>query len=278
MNVEKNNIANKCICAAKEMRIDAIRATYNTKHLGAHIGGALSMIEIMAVLYLGVMNIDKNNITDPFRDRFILSKGHGVLAQYTAMKQIGIISDEDLLSYKQNNTRLFAHPSRDLTLGVEFSSGSLGQGVSLAVGVALALKRKNNNAKVYVLIGDGECDEGQIWEALLSAAQFKLDNLVVIVDKNGLQYDGKTCDILSTDCIKSKFEAFGFLTYEVNGHDVNELLNAFGRDSTKPCAIIANTIKGKGVSFMENNPAWHNGALTHTQYDKALQELEGSND
>ena len=272
------NLVKKCTEAAAMMRIDAIRATYSTGNTGAHIGGTLSMIDIMAVLYMGVMNISPHNLKDDGRDRFILSKGHGVLAQYTALKQMGIISDEELMSFKKSGTRLYAHPSRNPDIGIEFSSGSLGQGISLAVGVAMALKKKNNPAGVYVLVGDGECDEGSVWEALASAAHFRLDNLTVIVDKNDLQYDGRTSEILNMDNISDKFAAFGFNVNEADGHDVKSLLNAFSSKNDKPSAVIAHTVKGKGVSFMENNPVWHNGRLSEKQYLQAMKELGAEND
>ena len=262
----------KCAAAAREMRLDAIKATYRVGNTGAHIGGTLSMIEIMAALYLGVMHISPALLKDPARDRFILSKGHGVLAQYVALKQIGVLTDEELLTFKQNDTRLYAHPSRNADIGIEFSSGSLGQGVSLAVGVAIALKKQGNAARVYVLVGDGECDEGSVWEALASASHFGLDNLTVIVDKNALQYDGRTDDILSMSSLTKKFEAFGFHTQETDGHDVAKLLEAFSVESDRPKAIIANTVKGKGVSFMEGNAVWHNGKLSEKQYEQAMQE------
>ena len=259
--------------AAKEMRVDAINATHRTGNVGAHIGGTLSMIEIMAVLYLDVMNLREVGACAPERDRFILSKGHGVLAQYTALKQIGLLNTEELTQFKKKGSHLFAHPSRNLQLGIEFSSGSLGQGVSLAVGVALGLKRNGNPAQVYVLVGDGECDEGSVWEAVASAAHFKLDNLTIIVDQNGLQYDGRTDDVLSMTSLAAKFEAFGCQTLSVNGHDIVALLRAFDAPKYGPKAILAETIKGKGVSFMEHNPLWHNGRLTDPQHQQALAEV-----
>ena len=265
-------IIKKCELAAKQMRLDAITATYQVGNTGAHIGGTLSMIEIMAALYVGVMNLSPENLKSPTRDRFILSKGHGVLAQYVALKQIGVISPEELQTFKQNGTRLYAHPSRNADIGIEFSSGSLGQGVSLAVGVALALKKKGNPARVYVLVGDGECDEGSVWEALASASHFGLDNLTVIVDKNALQYDGETDTILSMNSLSQKFEAFGFDTQELDGHSVEKLLYAFQKPSDRPKAIVANTVKGKGVSFMEGNALWHNGKLSEKQYIQAIEE------
>lgn len=268
----EQELIDKCLNAAKEMRIDAVRATYSVGNTGAHIGGTLSMIEIMSVLYLAVMNIDKTNLASKNRDRFILSKGHGVLAQYTALKQIGILTDEELMTFKKTGTRLYAHPSINREIGIEFSSGSLGQGISLAVGVALALKKQNNDSKVYVLLGDGECNEGSVWEALASASHFKLDNLCVIVDRNNLQYDGSTADIMSMKLDK-KFEAFGFSVTEVDGHDIAALYKAFKNSSILPKAVIADTVKGKGISFMENNPIWHNGKLSDKQYQAAMEEL-----
>ena len=256
------------------MRVDSLRAAYGAGRNGAHIGGTLSMIEIMAALYLGVMNINKDMLTDPARDRFILSKGHGVLAQYAALKQIGVLSDEELMTFKHSGTRLFAHPSRNADIGIEFSSGSLGQGISLAVGVALALKRKELAARVYVLVGDGECDEGSVWEAVASAAHYKLDNLVIIVDKNRLQYDGNTEDVLSMESLSDKFRAFGADVTDVDGHDTAALLGALSHKSERPYAVIARTVKGKGVSFMENNPLWHNGRLTDEQFRQAMEESE----
>lgn len=273
---DKEIILKKCFDTAKQMRIDAIKAVYNAGRIGAHIGGTLSMIEIIAVLYVGVMRYDYENPMWEQRDRFILSKGHGVLAQYAAMKQVGMISEEEFLTFKQNGTFLYAHPYRNLKRGIEFSSGSLGQGVSQAVGVAIALKKKQSNSHVYVLVGDGECNEGSIWEAIESAAHFRLDNLTVIVDRNRLQYDGQTDDIMSMGNITAKFTAFGLDTTEVNGHDIDALYDAISIKNNKPSAVIANTVKGKGISFMENVPQWHNGILSEKQYLQALME-QGEN-
>ena len=262
-----------CRNASKQMRIDVIRMTRHSGNIGAHIGGSLSMIEIMAVLYNGVIKFKKDDTTWEGRDRFILSKGHGVMAQYAAMKSIGLLSDDDLMTFKNNETRLYAHPSMNLQIGIEFSSGSLGQGLSLGVGTALALRKKNNySSHVYVLVGDGECNEGQIWEAAMAASHFKLNNLTVIVDKNKLQYDGETADVMNMDNFAAKWSAFGFETLTVDGHSVEQLLVAFRTGTNKPKASIAETVKGKGVSFMENNPAWHNNRLTEDQYKQAMAE------
>lgn len=269
-------VVEKCTRAARQMRIDSIRAAHGTGKNGAHIGGTLSMIEIMAALYIGVMNISKDTLDAPERDRFILSKGHGVLAQYAALKQIGVITDDELMTFKHSGSRLSAHPSKNTRIGVEFSSGSLGQGISLAVGTALALKKKKLSSKVYVLLGDGECDEGSVWEAAASASHYGLNNLIIIVDKNHLQYDGNTDEILSMDSLSEKFKAFGADVTEIDGHNITALLDALSGTADKPKVIIANTIKGKGVSFMENNPLWHNGRMSDEQYNQAMKEVENS--
>lgn len=260
---------------ALEMRRDALKMSLAAGSAGAHYGGGLSIVEIMCVLYMKIMHIDKTNTRNEQRDRFILSKGHGVLAYYAAMKQIGLISEETLSTFKQNHTVLYGHPSMNLDIGIEFSTGSLGQGLSLGVGSCLALRRnKNQDSRVYVLLGDGECDEGSIWEAAASAAHYKLNRLIAIVDKNKLQYDGETEVVLSMDDLQAKWKSFGWDTAIVDGHDVGALCEAFGKETDKPYVIIANTIKGKGISFMEGNPVWHHSTLTKKQYDQAALELE----
>jgi Transketolase, N-terminal subunit len=268
-------VINRCEKVTKEMRKDLLWMALSAGNSGAHLGGGLSMIEIMSVLYLSIMNYDANNPRMDSRDRLILSKGHGVLAMYAAMRQIGLIPYEDLQTFKSNDTYLTGHPTMNLDKGIEFSSGSLGQGLSLGVGTCIALKRKGNNAsRVFVIIGDGECDEGSVWEAAMSAAHYRLDNLVVIVDKNGLQYDGDTSEVLELGNLADKWKAFGWETYNIDGHSVKELYNVLTIKANRPIAVIANTVKGKGVSFMENNPAWHNGRLTKELYEKAITELE----
>lgn len=259
---------------AKNIRVDAIKLTYSMGNTGAHVGGGMSLAEIMAVLYCGIMKINPDDMSDEKRDRLIFSKGHGTLALYPAMRYAGLITEEELYTYKKNETFLYAHPSMYQEKGIEFSSGSLGQGLSLGVGSCLGLKRKGNEeSKVYVILGDGECNEGSIWEAAQSAAHFLCDQLVAIVDKNRLQYDGTTRDIMDEISLKNKWESFGWKAIEVNGHSVSELYTALSTKADKPLVIIANTIKGKGVSFMENNPLWHNHSLTEQQYKDALVEL-----
>lgn len=263
----------RCLHVSTQMRIDILRMTKAVGNMGAHVGGSLSMVEIMAVLYNTVLSIRVDEPRWEERDRFILSKGHGAMAQYAAMKQVGIITDTELMSFKQEGTRLYAHPSMNMDIGIEFSSGSLGQGLSLGVGTALALKRKSNDlSRVFVLIGDGECDEGSVWEAASSASHYHLDNLVAIVDRNHLQYDGVTDQVMDKSELPRRWEAFGFDVKVIDGHSVEELIAALSSKGSRPIAVIANTIKGKGASFMENNPLWHNGRLSEDQYKQAMLE------
>lgn len=261
----------------KNLREDMLKMTYASGRTGAHIGPALSLTEILAVLYFKIMNFNPKDVESEDRDRLIMSKGHGVIAQYAVLKELGLISEEELLTFKHNETRLYAHPSINSELGIEFSSGSLGQGLSLGVGVALALRhKKNTTSKVYVILGDGECNEGSIWEAVMSACHFKLDNLVIIVDKNDIQYDDFCDNVISMKPLDKKFEAFGCKTLCVDGHDINSLEQTFKVEHAgQPLCVIAQTVKGKGVSFMENEPKWHNNVLTEALYNQAISELEG---
>ena len=272
----REEMIQKCIEIAHHIRKDQIELTFGMGNVGAHIGGGLSLTEIMAVLYGGIMNISNDLLHDDNRDRLIFSKGHGTLALYPAMKYAGIITDEQLQTYKKNETILYAHPSMNDEIGIEFSSGSLGQGLPLGVGVCLGLMRKNNNSsKVYVILGDGECDEGSVWEAAQSASHFGCKQLITIVDCNELQYDGPTDDIMSQADFTNKWKSFGFHVENVDGHDVAQLWDVLSKEYEKPTVILAKTIKGKGVSFMENNPLWHNHSLTQSQYEQAMKELEG---
>lgn len=263
--------------AAYLMRRKELDITFNMGNVGAHIGGGLSLVEIMAVLYLDVLKLDVENLMDEKRDRLIFSKGHGTLGLYTAMWQAGILSEENLNEYKKNEGSVSAHPSKNSDMGIEFSSGSLGQGLSLGVGTCLALKRKGNSeSKTYVILGDGECDEGSIWEAAASASAFGLDNLVAIVDKNQLQYDGTTDEILNMGPLEEKWKSFGWDVVICDGHNIEELQKALHTKHDKPFVLIANTVKGKGVSFMEGNPLWHNGRLSEKQYNQAIEEVDAA--
>jgi len=222
------------------------------------------------------MNYNAKNPEWEDRDRFILSKGHGVLGFYTALHEIGLISKDDLMTFEKTNSYLLGHPVMNRKKGIEFSNGSLGMGLSVGIGVALAAKKKKKNYKVYVLIGDGECNEGSVWEAAMAAPNFKLDNIISIIDRNNLQQTGTNKEIMSVGNITEKWKSFGWDVIELDGHNIEELYNAFKkeRNSTKPLAIIANTIKGKGFSFSENNNDWHHKVMTKSQYDMALKELD----
>lgn len=247
----------------------------NASGRSAHIGGSLSMVELLTVLYRDVMNYRFDDPRWEDRDRFILSKGHCVLALYAILTECGVISEEEAQTFLQDGSRLGSHPVMDLDLGIESSTGSLGQGISMAVGMAKAAKLKGKDYRVYVLIGNGECNEGSVWEAVMLAAQWKLDNFTVILDNNGLQSDGKSTDIIELSHIKQRFEAFGFYAVSVDGHDEREILNVFHDEiKQKPKVIIGNTIKGKGVSVMEHNNEWHHNRLIREVYDQALAELE----
>lgn len=271
-NFNKDDLFAKCL----ESRKLILQLALNCGSSGAHIGGGMSLVEIMNVLYCSVLNIDKDDSNNESRDRLIFSKGHGSLALYTAMFTCGYMSYDELMTFKKNGVFVSAHPQINQEKLIEFSSGSLGQGLSLGVGVALALKKKNNNkSKVYVILGDGECNEGQIWEAAESASHFKLDNLIVIIDNNRIQYDGMTKEVMSNEPFDKKWESFGFSTCVIDGHNCQEIFNALQiEDCNKPRCIIANTIKGKGISFIENNPAWHSHTITKEQYENAIKELE----
>jgi transketolase len=240
---------------------------------GAHLGGGLSMMEIMAALYFGTLRYDVKNPRWEQRDRFILSKGHGALAYYTALSLAGFINEEELATFKCSNSELSGHPHMDLDRGIEFSSGSLGQGLALGVGSALALRRRaNDTSRVFVLLGDGEINEGSIWEAAMSAAHFKLSRLTVIVDKNGFQYDGSTQAVMDMGDLTVKWGSFGWMTRSVDGHDILALIDAMHMPHDKPLAIIAHTVKGKGVSFMENSRLWHHRRLSQEQFEQAMAE------
>lgn len=266
---------NKLRKAAKEIRKDIIQMTYNVGGIGAHIGGSLSLPEIIAVLYLEILKFDPKNPNNENRDRFLLSKGHGVMAQYAVFKQLGMISEEELYNFKKEGSWLTAHPTINPEKGIEFSSGSLGQGLGLGIGTAWALKMKGNlSSRVYVVLGDGECNEGSIWEGAMCAPQLHLNNLTVIVDKNGLQFDDKTTEIISMEDMEAKWKSFGWETKTVNGHDVAALYEALKEKHDKPFALIANTVKGKGVSFIENVSKWHLGKLSKEQYEQAMAEQE----
>jgi len=237
-----------------------------------HPGGSLSATEIITVLFFNKMRYKADDPKWGDRDRFVLSKGHAAPALYAALAEAGFFSVDELKNLRKINSILQGHPSI-ITPGVEICSGSLGQGLSVANGMALAGKIDKKNYYVYVLLGDGEVQEGQIWEAAMTAAHYKLDNLTAVLDRNGLQIDGKTEDVMGLEPLADKWRAFGWDVVEVNGHSFEELINAMNKKSEKPKMIIARTIKGKGVSFMENNVDFHGKAPTKEEAEIALKEL-----
>lgn len=262
---------------AKQMRRKILDISH-TCNMSAHLGGGLSMVDLTATLYGDVMNYDKSNPSWDGRDRFILSKGHGVLGYFSALVVNGVISEEVFSTFQTNESDLIAHPVMNLALGIESSNGSLGQGLSLAVGMALAAKKRGQKHHIYVLLGDGECNEGSVWEAAMSAAQFKLDNLTAIVDYNRLQSDGAGADIIDYIHFEEKWRSFGWNVCSLDGHDIPAIHHAFTQCTVadKPKVLVAHTIKGKGVKFMENNNDWHHNRLTKPFYEQALLELEGN--
>ena len=242
-----------------------------------HPGGSLSAVEIVTALYFGLLRHNPKDPRWPDRDRFILSKGHAAPLLYAALAECGYFPVEELATLRQLDSRLQGHTDRTATPGVEMSAGALGQGLSFAVGVALAGRLNLQEYRVYVLLGDGECDEGQVWEAAMAAAHFKLANLVAIVDNNGQQIDGWNRDVMNLDPFNEKWQAFGWHVIEVDGHDLAQLIGAFDQAKLikgQPVVIIAHTVKGKGVSFMENNPDFHGKAPTADEVAIALKELE----
>lgn len=272
--VDNNQIV-KCEAAAKRIRRRILDMTYAIGNVGAHLGGGLSIVELLVGLYLGNIRFKVDNPMWDGRDRVILSKGHAAIALYPTMVEAGIIEEAELKTFKQDGSRLGGHPSLNGLPGIEFASGSLGQGLSLGVGVCLALRRKNNTeSRTFVFLGDGECDEGSVWEAAASASHYGLNNLVAVVDFNTIQYDGYTKDIMDMSPFEKKWIDFGWDMLSINGHNIEQILCAYEHKSDKPLVIIAHTIKGKGISFMENNWQYHNSSLSKALYEQAVVELE----
>ncbi len=260
---------------AKKLRRHIITMTGRAG--SGHPGGSLSSVEIATTLYWKVLRHKPADPQWPDRDRFILSKGHAAPLLYAVLAECGYFPVAELATLRQMDSRLQGHADRTATPGVEMSSGSLGQGLSFAIGVALAGRLNSQGYHTYVLLGDGECDEGQVWEGAMAAAHFKLDNLVAIVDNNGLQIDGWNCDVMNLEPLDKKWEAFGWHVIEVDGHDLAQLLDAFKQaklNRGQPTVIIAHTVKGKGVSFMENRADFHGKAPNESEVAIALKELE----
>lgn len=259
---------------AKTIRLSALKMALNCGKNGSHLGAGLSTVEIFSALYGGVLKYDLQKRNDENRDRLVVSKGHCVLSYYSALRQAGFLTDEDIQSFETNGSHFHGHAMRNLDKGIEFSGGSLSMGMSFAVGQALACKKKGLTSRVFSIVGDGECDEGLIWEAAMSAANYGLNNFILIVDRNKLQYDGPTTEVMNQIDLGDKFRAFGFEVRVVDGHNVDALTTALNTPSEKPVCVIADTIKGKGVSFMEGVKTWHHSVLTQEQYDQAVKEVE----
>lgn len=269
---EVNKIKDLC----KETRLNVVNMVYNAQ--SGHIGGALSAAELMTVLYHKCMNIcpkwsDDKNFEK--RDRFVLSKGHASSVLYSVLSQLGYFPKEELMTFRLFGSRLQGHPV-PFCPGIEVATGSLGQGLSIANGIALGLKLDKNPANVFVLLGDGELQEGNVWEAFMNSSHNNLDNVVAIIDRNRLQIDGCTENIKSLDALDAKLKAFNWDVIEIDGHDIQQIYDAFekAKQNKKPTAILANTVKGKGVSFMENNAGWHGKAPNKEDYEKAVAELK----
>lgn len=260
---------------AQEIRLLALTGIHAAQ--SGHTGGSLSICDILSVLYFKQMNVTPENPQNPDRDRFVLSKGHAAPAYYAALALKGYFPCEDMLKLRNAYSSLQGHPSMVKTKGVDMSTGSLGQGLSAANGMAIAGKYDKKDYRVYCICGDGEIEEGQIWEAAMTAAHYKLDNLTLFVDSNGLQIDGNVKDVMNVSPIDEKFRAFGWNVITIDGHNVEEIYDAIEEAKFckgMPTAIIANTIKGKGVSFMENQAGWHGAAPDDDQFKKAVEEIK----
>lgn len=261
--------------ASAEARKLMIKIGYESNY-AVHFGGGLSSVELLTYLYQKEMNYDLTNKEWEERDRFFLSKGHGVLSYYVALYMAGFFDEEKLSTFQQNEGDLSSHPVKNLDLGMESSNGSLGQGLSLAVGNQIIAKQKGRRYRNIVLMGDGECDEGSVWEAAMCAYQYKLGRLLAIIDHNGLQSDGTNESVIDLGDLESKWKSFGWEAYTINGNDLDQIDDLFSKldwENDSPKVIIANTVKGKGISFMENNNDWHHRQMGEKDYLLALEEM-----
>lgn len=259
---------------AAKTRSELLNMIYEAKT--GHTGGSLSSVDILTALYYGVMNVRPQEPKWPDRDRFVLSKGHSVEGYLCVLADLGFFPREELNTFSKYGSRLIGHPTNKVP-GMEICSGALGHGLSVAAGMALGAKKTGRSYRTFVLMGDGELAEGSVWEAAMSAANYKLDNLTAIIDRNGLQISGSTEDVMKLEQLKAKWEAFGWDVYEADGHDITKLIDLLNQplqQEGKPRMIIANTTKGKGVSFMENVAKWHHGVPTAEQLEQALAELK----
>ena len=259
---------------ARNVRVSIIKEVYNGQ--SGHPGGALSCADILTALYFDQMNINPEDPKASGRDRFILSKGHASPALYAVLAERGYFDKKEITSFRKLESKLQGHPDMNKVPGVDMTTGSLGQGLSCANGMAMASKLNKDGYRVYCLLGDGEIEEGQVWEAAMTSSHYKLDNLCVIVDNNNLQIDGEIGNVMNPYPIDDKFRSFGFEVFTIDGHNFKDILEAFNKARStkgKPTAIIAKTIKGKGVSFMENQVGWHGKAPNEEEYNKAIEEL-----
>ena len=266
---------------ATRVRMGVIEATHAAK--SGHPGGSLSAVDALTYLYFKEMQIDPENPQDPERDRFVLSKGHAAPGLYATLAERGFFPVEDLATLRRDGSYLEGHPNMNKVPGVDMSTGSLGQGVSAACGMALAARQEAKDINVYTILGDGEIEEGECWEAFMFASHYKLDNLCIMIDVNGLQIDGPTAKVMNSEPLDQKMDAFGFNTIICNGNSFNDLEQAFllfdrAHGSGKPTCMLLHTTKGMGVSFMENDPEWHGKAPNDEQYQQAMQELQSDYD
>ena len=268
MNISKTKIF------AKNIRKNIIYTAFKAGSKSAHIGGALSIADILAVLYSDFIKIKKSKKIDHDRDRFILSKGHACLALYSALVEKKLLKKKYLETFESDGSILLGHPIINKISGIEFSTGSLGMGLALGIGVAIAAKKKQKKFKIYVVLGDGECNEGSVWESVLCASHFNLDNLVIFVDKNNLQQTGKNSSIMDLKNLTSKFKSFGCQTIEIDGHDIRKIYKSIKiKTKNKPKVIVARTIKGKGVKLFENDNNWHHSIITKSIYKNIINEI-----
>jgi len=257
---------------AKKIRLHVLDMTYRAN--SSHIGPCLSIVEILVVLYTKILNINPKNVQDNKRDKFILSKAHGSAALYSILAELGFFPIDYLKKFYVNDGILPGHLDKEAVPGIEFSLGALGHGLPVSVGMAIANRHDNNPGKIFVLLGDGECDEGSVWEAVMLASHLKLSNLTVIIDYNKIQNFGRTNEIINQEPIGQRWRSFGWEVYEIDGHNFDELITAFTKKQLLPKVIIAHTVKGKGISFMEDRLEWHYKSPNLEQYKLAIKEVE----
>lgn len=274
MRIQKKKIS-ELQNLSKNLRKDILNMSFSAGASSSHLGGALSIVEIIASLFGYKMKINSNPQWSE-RDRFILSKGHACLAYYAALHQVGYISDKELKTFEKDDSNLLGHPVINKKLGIDFSNGSLGMGLAIGIGIAISSKKKKKDNEIFVILGDGECNEGSVWEAAMAASHFKLNNLSAIIDNNKFQQTGTNKLIMSTEIMEDKWKSFGWDTFVIDGHNIEEICKILDlkKNATKPKAIIANTIKGKGFTFSENNNDWHHSVLTKSLYEQGIKELD----